>query len=926
MRMRTLCRTLASLMVATLAACGSTDLGSGSTLSQSIRISEVMYHPVDENAPEDNHEFVELYNRSGAEVDISGWKLGGDIQYQFPDGTRLAPYAYQVIAKKRSALAAVTSYGLSEDKLLGDYVGELDNGGGTVLLQDASGATLDSLTYDDDFPWPMGADALGADDDWLSRLPTPLTRAPYQYRGRSLERVSYDVGSDEISNWIPSPLEGPSPGRGNSLNGAPPTIVQSKVLRWSGSDVLIRASDTVKVTIGFSQLGTFRSPQLEYFVDDVQKAGEPTTVVPLELNNGSYEVSLPPQPSNSIVRYRILADLGSGPVVVSPRPSDPLAWWAYFVTPPISTQAPLYQVFIKKDDWNQLYDNTNYATDDRRVTPGGSATNRCTPRPSWDAMVPVVFVYNGIVYDTFARYQGSRWNRLNGVGFDPSKTTISPLPDRPSNRVLSWKINFPDYAPLENKRQKIVLNKMNQACPGLDDTLGQRLYGDPSIGIPVQQIRYARLHINGGYYHYMMDIEHIDGDMIKRYLAPGERMGDLFKSDGNAGPNDIEGPWGTGDARPLAANPSCPMWTVDDRYEYTYQRLTNKWENNVALRSLIEQMWTLRSQAIATGDYSALRTFIQANFDFQKLMDYIAIRNWAETWDDVFHNYFLYRRVTDGKWVVIPQDKDLEFGEFHGWATGKSFFIGEEGNIDNRLGWHTWKDAFIKAFRPELVARVQELSSTGVLNAASYRSKVDEAAATFSLADYSASPAAASVCNFTTELNNLRNFGPCRSKDLSDGIDPGRCPVASCGLKGDYYQSSTTDMTRSFSTATLRMTRTDTMINFNFGTGSPGGTVPADGFQVRWTGTIVPKYSETYTFYAQTDDGVRLWINGTPLIDKWVVQGATEWSGNITLTAGQAANIVMEYFDSTGSAGARLLWSSPTQCKEVIPLSRLRPM
>lgn len=133
-------------------------------------------------------------------------------------------------------------------------------------------------------------------------------------------------------------------------------------------------------------------------------------------------------------------------------------------------------------------------------------------------------------------------------------------------------------------------------------------------------------------------------------------------------------------------------------------------------------------------------------------------------------------------------------------------------------------------------------------------------------------------------------------------------------------------MTRSFATATLRMTRTDSLVNFNFGTGSPGGTVPADGFQVRWTGTVIPKYTETYTFYTQTDDGVRLWINGTPLIDKWAVQGNVEWNGSVSLTAGQPATIVMEYFDSTGNANARLLWSSPTQCKEPIPRPRLRPM
>jgi hypothetical protein len=226
------------------------------------------------------------------------------------------------------------------------------------------------------------------------------------------------------------------------------------------------------------------------------------------LNGGVYEATLPAQPNNSIVRYRILADRGSGAEVFSPRPSDPFGWWGYFVTPPINTASSLYQLFIKKSNWNQMWDNINFNdVNDRRVTPGGSAPNRCTVRPTWDATVPAVFIAKGVVYDTFVRYQGSRWNRTNGLGLDNTKTTINPLPDRPIGpyQVLSWKINFPDYSPFEGKRKKMVLNKLNQACPGLDDTVGERLYGDPSVDVPVQQAKFARFHVNGGYYHYMMD-------------------------------------------------------------------------------------------------------------------------------------------------------------------------------------------------------------------------------------------------------------------------------------------------------------------------------------------------------------------------------------------------------------------------------------
>lgn len=919
-----------SFCAALAAACSSSDTSAPMLPSPLVVISEIMYHPVDENAAADHHEFIELYNRADTAVDLSGWKLTGDVSYTFPNGASIAPHGYTVIAKNRAALAAVSSYQLKAADLFGEYTGELDNGSGAVTLVNSQSATIDSVTYSDQFPWPIGADALGANDDWLGMLPTPLTSAPHQYRGRSLERVSYEVPASEVSNWVPSPLDGASPGRANSLSGAPPAIVQTKTVSWSGSDVLIRAADSVKIAVTFSALGPFSSPQLEYFVDNLEVTGEPTIKVPMTLNNGAYEATLPPQPNNSIVRYRILASRGGASEVFSPRPSDPMPYWAYFVTPPVATTSPLYQLFIKKTNWNQLYDNLNFALDDRRVSPGGSATNRCQIRASWDSKVPAVFVYNGVVYDTFVRYEGSRWNRMNGVTLDATKTTINPLPDRPSApyKVLSWKVNFPDYATLEGKRKKLVLNKLNQGCPGLDDTLGERLYGDPSINIPVQRTKYARFHVNGGYYHYMLDLEHIDADMLKRYRAANEPVGDLFKGDGNSGPTNIEGPWGMSDESVLTTNPSCPNWTLDDRYAYTYERFTNSWDNVTALRSMIESVNSLRQAAVASGNLTPLRDYLMANFDYQKVLDYIAIRNWAEPWDEAFHNHFLYRRATDGKWLLIPQDKDMEFGEFFGWGTGKSFYIGEEGNVDNRSGsWNRIKDAFIKAFRAELWSRIVQLDATGVLNPATYRSKVDQAAATFNATDYAASPAASSVCNFNTELGKLRQFGECRHNDVLDGIAASTCTATTCGLKAEYFQTLAGDLTHDFTKATLKLTRNDAMVNFDWGTSAPAAGLPTDSFQVRWSGKLTPRYTEAYTFYTQTDDGVRVFVNGTQVINKWMDMAATvENTGTINLTAGVPVTITVEYYDNITTASAKLSWSSASQCKQLIPQARFAPM
>jgi hypothetical protein len=114
--------------------------------------------------------------------------------------------------------------------------------------------------------------------------------------------------------------------------------------------------------------------------------------------------------------------------------------------------------------------------------------------------------------------------------------------------------------------------------------------------------------------------------------------------------------------------------------------------------------------------------------------------------------------------------------------------------------------------------------------------------------------------------------------------------------------------------------RFDKQINFDWGSGSPASAVPADQFSVRWTGLLRPQYTEDYTFYTLTDDGLRLWVDGNLVIDHWSDQSATERVSNtIRLTADQKYTVKMEYYENTGLAVAKLSWSSPSTPKAIIP-------
>lgn len=78
---------------------------------------------------------------------------------------------------------------------------------------------------------------------------------------------------------------------------------------------------------------------------------------------------------------------------------------------------------------------------------------------------------------------------------------------------------------------------------------------------------------------------------------------------------------------------------------------------------------------------------------------------------------------------------------------------------------------------------------------------------------------------------------------------------------------------------TFRVKATDNQQNsyeeeFNWGYSSPAAEVNTNQFSIRWSGKVTPAFTEKYTFYTLSDDGVRLWINDRLLIDDWTEHSA----------------------------------------------------
>ena len=124
----------------------------------------------------------------------------------------------------------------------------------------------------------------------------------------------------------------------------------------------------------------------------------------------------------------------------------------------------------------------------------------------------------------------------------------------------------------------------------------------------------------------------------------------------------------------------------------------------------------------------------------------------------------------------------------------------------------------------------------------------------------------------------------------------GSCPSGK--VRAEYFSNKTvTGAPASTGCEALPLDR-------NWGAGGPAG-VGSNNFSARWTG-VIPFSGGSTTFTAASDDGIRVWVDGVRLIDRW--GGAGTSTATRTLTPGDHV-VRVEYFEKTGKAFARLTWT-----------------
>lgn len=155
-----------------------------------IVINEINYNPAQSF---DSGDWVELYNHSESDIDLSGWTYqdeDAEPVFTFPANTVIESKGYAVISSDTVAFKS-RHPGIAFVKT--QAVFGLQGSGDQVRIYNEEGMLIDSLRYNDKAPWPVEADGLG----------------------KTLELIDWTTDNNVGESWAASLTDGGTPGRKN---------------------------------------------------------------------------------------------------------------------------------------------------------------------------------------------------------------------------------------------------------------------------------------------------------------------------------------------------------------------------------------------------------------------------------------------------------------------------------------------------------------------------------------------------------------------------------------------------------------------------------------------------------------------------------------------------------------------------------------
>ncbi|MBI4584818.1 MAG: lamin tail domain-containing protein [Planctomycetes bacterium] len=588
-----------------------------------VVINEIMYNPVVQPGADplrhcSAEEFMELYNRGAAAVDLSDWRFLRGPDFTFPAGARLEPGAYLVLYRDQNGFES--KYG-KLDSALGPYAPELEDGGGKILLADAGGSPVDFVDYNDAPPWPVNPDGLQG----------------------SLELLDPGLDNDRAQAWRESASFDGTPGRKNSATaqmeekGLTPGPQITAVRARPAGDLTrreIRSTDAVRVEAKVLDRQGVAAVTLEVQVaapggyirkTDARYQSDwkaiPMTYDPEET---VYTALLPALPHRTLVRYRVSAVDGASPAAASraPYPGDPEPNFAYFVQDGVPDyvagersrfgepgfthkhldKIPVYFMIGAPEDIEEAQYH-RYPDNDKTYR--------------W----LVTFVHEGHVYDHCAmRLRSSHrysWPKR------PWKIRF--------NRGNYFQGRFVDGAPYPRKRHKVRLLTAQhdpgkpRGESGVFESLAWKLYQDAGVMAAATTFVHLRVigspeeggQFDGDFFGIYLEVQGFDATTLEDLGRPTDDRASLYKFSGE----------------PLKRHPDCDL-SRDDVLKF-----------------------------VADTNRLQTREWWEEHLDVPRYLSFRAVTELTDNHDmDSNKNYYYYFNTGTGRWEVFPWDLDNTFG------------------------------------------------------------------------------------------------------------------------------------------------------------------------------------------------------------------------------------------------------------------------
>lgn len=138
-------------------------------------------------------------------------------------------------------------------------------------------------------------------------------------------------------------------------------------------------------------------------------------------------------------------------------------------------------------------------------------------------------------------------------------------------------------------------------------------------------------------------------------------------------------------------------------------------------------------------------------------------------------------------------------------------------------------------------------------------------------------------------------------------------PLAVTGWRGEYYNNTSLSGWTAF-------VRDDDAVDFVWGYGSPAPNVNWERYSVRWTKGVVIGTAGLHRIVIEHDDGVRLWIDGSLVMDQWTTCCGPD-TLDVYLSQG-LHDLRLEYNNLRGAGLVRLamnLLATPTPTRTTTP-------